>query len=45
MGGQRKAYGENKRGGGMKRSVKIYLKREDRESCGRQVGPKINICM
>ena len=29
VGGQRKAYRENKRGGGMKSSVKIYLRRED----------------
>ena len=39
------AYGENKRGGGMKRSVRIYLRREDCGSCGRRVGIKINIWM
>ena len=43
--GQRKAYGENKSGGGMKRSVRIYLRREDCGSCGRWVGAKINIWM
>ena len=42
VGGQRKAYRENKRGGGMKSSVEIYLRREDRRSCGRRVGAKIN---
>ena len=45
VGGQRKAYGENKRDGGMKRSVRIYLRREDCGSCGRRVGEKINIWM
>ena len=39
MGGQRKTYGENKRGGGMERSVRIYLRRAD---CGRRVRGKIN---
>ena len=43
--GQRKAYGESKRGDGMKRSVRIYLRREDCEGCGRQAGGKINIWM
>ena len=43
MGEQKKVYGEKKHGGGMKRSVRIYLRREDCESCGRQVGAKINI--
>ena len=33
MGGQRKAYIENKHGGGMRRSVSIYLRREDCGSC------------
>ena len=45
VGGQRKAYGENKHGGGMKRSVRIYLRKEDCGSCGRRVGAKINIWM
>ena len=45
MGGQRKAYGENKRSGGMKSSVRIYLRREDCRSCGKRVGAKINIWM
>ena len=45
VGGQSKAHGENKRGGGMKISVRIYLRREDCGSCGRQVGAKINIWM
>ena len=43
MGGQRKPYGKNKLGGGMKRSVSIYLRREN---CGRRrVRAKINIWM
>ena len=37
MGGQRKAYRENKRGGGMRRSVSIYLRREGCGSCMRNV--------
>ena len=45
VGGQRKAYGENKCDGGMKRSVRIYLRREDCGSRGRQAGVKINIWM
>ena len=45
MGGQRKTYGENKLGGEMKRLVKIYLRRDDCESCGRRVRAKINIWM
>ena len=39
----KEAYGENKRGGGMKQSVRIYLRREDCGTCGRRVGAKINI--
>ena len=35
MGGERKAYGENESGGGMKRSVRIYLRRENCGSCER----------
>ena len=45
MSGQRKAYRENKRGGGMKRSLKIYLRRENCGSCQGQLGAKINIWM
>ena len=45
MGGQRKVYGENKRGGEMKRSVSIYLRRDDCGSCGRWLSVKINIWM
>ena len=36
---------EKKRGGGIKKSVRIYLKREDCGSCGRRVGAKVNIWM
>ena len=43
--GWTKTYGEKKGGGGMKRSVRIYLRREDCGSCGRRVGAKINIWM
>ena len=35
VGGQRKVYGENKLGCVLKRSVRIYLRREDFGSCGR----------
>ena len=42
MAGQRKEYGENKLGGGIKRSIRIYLRREGCGSCGRQVGTEIN---
>ena len=38
-------HGENKSGGGMKRPVKIYLRRENCTSCERRVGAKINIWM
>ena len=41
-GEQSKVFGENKRGGGMKRPVRIYLRR-DCGSCGRRVEAKINI--
>ena len=40
MGGQRKVYG-----GEMKRSVSIYLRRDDCGSCGRWLSVKINIWM
>ena len=43
--GWTKTYGEKKGGGGMKRSVRIYLRRKDCGSCGRRVGAKINIWM
>ena len=45
MAGQRKAYGENKRGGGMKRLVRMHLRREDCGKCGSRVGAKISIWM
>ena len=43
MGGQRKVHRENKVGGEMKSSVRIYLKKENCGSCGRWVVAKINI--
>ena len=43
MGGQRKAYGENKRGGGMKRSIRINMRKVDCGNCARWVVTKINI--
>lgn len=39
------AYRENKLGSKMKSSVKIYLRREDCDSCGRWVAAKVNICV
>ena len=41
--GQSKTYEENKRGGGIKRSVRTYLRREDCGSCERWVGAEINV--
>ena len=41
--GQSKTYEENKRGGGIKRSVRIYLRREDCGSCETWVGAEINV--
>ena len=43
VGGKRMSYEGNKRSNGMKRSVRINLRREDCGSRGRQVGTKINI--
>ena len=45
VGGQRMSYERNKRSNGMKRSVRINLRREGCGSRGRQVGTKINIWM
>ena len=45
MSGQRKTYGENKYGGGMKRPIRIYLRREDCRSFGRQVRAMTNTWM
>ena len=43
--GQRMVYGENKLGGGIKNSVRIYVRGENYGNYGRWVVAKINIWM
>ena len=45
IGRQRNVYRENKLGGGFKRTVRIYLRREGFGSCGRYVAAKLNTWM